>query len=100
MYEKSIDVLVMLLIGFGFLMVFVKKYGYSSVTATFLLVALSLPLYMLVRPYLWGSVSDLSITSISMLLFAEFAAASLLIAIGGPLGRINTSQYLLSLIHI
>ena len=95
MYEKSIDVMVMLLIGFGFLMVFVKKYGHSSVTATFLLVALSLPLYMLVRPYLWGSAAELSITSISMLLFAEFAAASLLIAIGGPLGRINTSQYLL-----
>jgi ammonium transporter Rh len=95
MYEKSIDVLVMLLIGFGFLMVFVKKYGYTSVTATFLLVALSLPVYMLVRPYLWGSAADLSITSISLLLFAEFAAASLLIAIGGPLGRINTSQYLL-----
>ena len=95
MYEKSIDILVMLLIGFGFLMVFVKKYGYTSVTATFLLVALSLPLYMLIRPYLWGSAAELSITSISMLLFAEFAAASLLIAIGGPLGRINTSQYLL-----
>ena len=95
MYEKSMDVLVMLLIGFGFLMVFVKKYGYTSVTATFLLVALSLPLYMLVRPYLWGSAAELSITSISMLLFAEFAAASLLIAIGGPLGRINTHQYLL-----
>jgi ammonium transporter Rh len=95
MYEKSVDVMVMLLIGFGFLMVFVKKYGYTSVTATFLLVALSLPLYMLLRPYLWGSAADLSVTSISMLLFAEFAAASLLIAIGGPLGRINTSQYLL-----
>lgn len=95
MYEKSMDILVMLLIGFGFLMVFVKKYGFSSVTATFLLVALSLPLYMLVRPYLWGISTDLSVTSISMLLFAEFAAASLLIAIGGPLGRINTNQYLL-----
>jgi ammonium transporter Rh len=95
MYEKSMDVLVMLLIGFGFLMVFVKKYGFSSVTATFLLVALSLPLYMLVRPYLWGFSADLSVTSISMLIFAEFAAASLLIAIGGPLGRINTHQYLL-----
>jgi hypothetical protein len=35
MYEKSIDIMVMLLIGFGFLMVFVKKYGYTSVTATF-----------------------------------------------------------------
>lgn len=87
--------LVMLLIGFGFLMVFVRKYGYTSITATYLLVALSLPLYMLLRPYLWGSAADLSITNISMLLFAEFAAASLLIAIGGPLGRINTSQYLL-----
>ena len=95
MYEKSMDILVMLLIGFGFLMVFVKKYGFSSLTATFLLVALSLPLYMLVRPYLWGISTDLSVTSISMLLFAEFAAASLLIAIGGPLGRISTHQYLL-----
>ena len=95
MYEKSVDIMVMLLIGFGFLMVFVKKYGYTSVTATFLLVALTLPLYMLFRPYLWGSASDLSIVNISMLLFAEFAAASLLIAIGGPLGRINTHQYLL-----
>jgi len=95
MYEKSVDIMVMLLIGFGFLMVFVKKYGYTSITATFLLVALTLPLYMLFRPYLWGSASDLSIVNISMLLFAEFAAASLLIAIGGPLGRINTYQYLL-----
>ena len=29
MYEKAVDVMVMLLIGFGFLMVFVKKYGYD-----------------------------------------------------------------------
>ena len=75
MYEKSIHILVMLLMGFGFLMVFVRKYGYTSITATYLAVALSLPLYMLIRPYLWGSVADLSIANISMLLFAEFAAA-------------------------
>jgi hypothetical protein len=28
MYEKAIHILAMLLMGFGFLMVFVKKYGY------------------------------------------------------------------------
>jgi ammonium transporter Rh len=95
MYEKSIHILVMLLMGFGFLMVFVRKYGYTSVTATYLAVALSLPLYMLIRPCLWGSAADISIANISMLLFAEFAAASLLIAIGGALGRINTAQYLI-----
>jgi ammonium transporter Rh len=50
---------------------------------------------MLIRPYLWGPSAEISISNISMLLFAEFAAASLLIAIGGPLGRINTPQYLL-----
>src|SRR4030066_689438 len=94
-YEKSIHILGMLMVGFGFLMVFVRKYGYPSVTATYLAVALSLPLYMLVRPYLWGSTADLTVANISMLLFAEFAAASLLIAIGGPLGRVKTSQYLL-----
>ena len=43
MYEKAIHVLAMLLMGFGFLMVFVKKYGYTSITATYLVVALSLP---------------------------------------------------------
>ena len=95
MYEKSIHILVMLLMGFGFLMVFVRKYGYTSVTVTYLAVALSLPLYMLIRPYLWGPAADISIANISMLLFAEFAAASLLIAIGGTLGRVNTHQYLL-----
>src|SRR3989337_2908576 len=95
MYEKSINILVMLMVGFGFLMVFVRKYGYTSITATYLAVSLSLPLYMLVRPYIWGSTADLTVANISMLLFAEFAAASLLIAMGGPLGRIKTSQYLL-----
>ncbi len=79
MYEKSIHIMVMLLMGFGFLMVFVRKYGYTSITATYLLVALSLPIYILIRPYLWGSVGDISITNISMLLYAEFAAASLLV---------------------
>lgn len=95
MYEKVIHILAMLLMGFGFLMVFAKKYCYTTLTSTYLLVALSIPLYMLIRPYLWGSSADLAITNISMLLFAEFAAASLLIAIGGPLCRVNTTQHLL-----
>src|SRR4030042_5991838 len=66
MYEKSIHILAMLLVGFGFLMMFVKKYGYTSITATYLVVALSIPLYMLIRPFLWGSTSEIAITSISM----------------------------------
>lgn len=37
-YNRAIHIMAMLLIGFGFLMVFVKKYGRSAITATFLLV--------------------------------------------------------------
>ena len=47
MYNRSIHIMAMLLVGFGFLMVFVKKYGRSAVTATYLLVSAAIPLYFL-----------------------------------------------------
>lgn len=89
-YEKSIHILAMLLVGFGFLMVFVRKHGFSSITATFLVVSVSLPLYMLIKSF-GGEMSALSIDTF---IFAEFAAASLLIAVGAPLGRLKMDQYL------
>lgn len=91
-YEKSIHVLAMLLVGFGFLMVFVRKHGFSSVTATFLVVSIALPLYMLIKSF---SGEEFSIVSIDSFILAEFAAASLLIAIGAPLGRLKMDQYIL-----
>jgi len=91
-YGRSIHILAMLLVGFGFLMVFVRKHGYSSITATFLAVSIALPLYMLVRSYGSGSFAA-SVINIDTLLLAEFAAASLLIAIGAPLGRLRMEQY-------
>ena len=47
-YNRAIHIMAMLLVGFGFLMVFVRKYGRSALTATFLLVSISLPLYMFI----------------------------------------------------
>jgi len=91
-YGRSIHILAMLLVGFGFLMVFVRKHGYSSITATFLAVSIALPLYMLIKSYGCGSFSA-SVIDIDTLLMAEFAAASLLIAIGAPLGRLRMEQY-------
>ncbi len=93
-YEKSIHILAMLLVGFGFLMVFVRKHGFSSITATFLVVSLSLPLYMLIKSF-GGEGFSLPVVSIDSFIFAEFAAASLLIAVGAPLGRLKMDQYLL-----
>ena len=46
-YNRAIHIMAMLLVGFGFLMVFVKKYGRSAITATYLLVSVAIPLYLL-----------------------------------------------------
>ena len=91
-YGRSIHILAMLLVGFGFLMVFVRKHGYSSITATFLVVSIALPMYMLIKSHGSGSFAA-SVINIDTLLMAEFAAASLLIAIGAPLGRLRMEQY-------
>lgn len=90
-YNRAIHIMAMLLLGFGFLMVFVKKYGRSALTATFLLVSVSLPLYL--------SIKGLGIFEakgeIEQFILAEFGAASLLIAAGALLGRIRMYQYLI-----
>jgi ammonium transporter Rh len=82
----------MLLLGFGFLMVFVRKYGRSALTATFLLVSIAIPLYYLKDSLgiFGGCDSD-----IERLILSEFAAAGLLICAGAVLGRLKMWQYLL-----
>lgn len=91
-YERAIHIMAMLLIGFGFLMVFIKKYGRSALTATFLLVSISIPLYFLIHTSgLFGE----SKSEIEELILAEFAAASLLIAAGAVLGRLKMFQYII-----
>ena len=90
-YNRAIHIMAMLLIGFGFLMVFVKKYGRSAITATFLLVSVSLPLYLAIKSMgIFGSHGE-----IEQFILAEFGAASLLIAAGAVLGRIKMYQYMI-----
>lgn len=93
-YERSIHILAMLLVGFGFLMVFVRNHGYTSLTATFLAVSIAIPMYMIIKSF-GGEDFAKSTISIDTLLYAEFAAASLLIAIGAPLGRLKMDQYII-----
>ncbi len=95
-YNFSINILAMLLVGFGFLMVFVRKYGYCATTGTYLVVAVGLPLYILLRSSgIFGEEHIIEASTIKALLFAEFAAASALIAMGAVLGRLRLYQYAL-----
>jgi len=57
------------------------------------MVSLAIPLYILIKSF-GGEHFAMETINIRTLLFAEFAAASLLIAIGAPLGRLSMDQYL------
>ncbi len=92
-YNYSIHILAMLLVGFGFLMVFVKKYGNSATTGTYLVVGVGIPFYLFLRSIGVISAEALSANSIHVLLLAEFACASGLIAMGAVLGRLRLYQY-------
>ncbi len=91
-YNRAIHIMAMLLVGFGFLMVFVKKYGRSTLTATFLLVSAAIPFYICINSSgLFGAAK----VGIERLILAEFAAASLLICAGAALGRLKMFQYII-----
>lgn len=92
-YNFSIHILAMLLVGFGFLMVFVKNYGYSATTGTYMVVAVGLPLYMLLRSMGIICAEPIAADSVKALLLAEFAAAAALISMGAILGRLRVYQY-------
>ena len=93
-YNFAISILAMLLLGFGFLMVFVKQNGFNALTGTYLIVASVLPLYLLIKGL--GIIGEpIGTSSIISLLLAEFAAASALIAMGAVLGKLKCWQYIL-----
>eukprot|EP00088_Acartia_fossae_P015848 TRINITY_DN18786_c0_g1_i5.p1 TRINITY_DN18786_c0_g1~~TRINITY_DN18786_c0_g1_i5.p1 ORF type:complete len:417 (-),score=126.76 TRINITY_DN18786_c0_g1_i5:216-1466(-) len=99
------DVHVMIFIGFGFLMTFLKKYGLSAVSLNMLLSALSIQWSILISGFLhphcqdptveWGECPEsrpwIDINIIS-LLSADFATAAVLISFGVVLGTTNPAQ--------
>lgn len=98
------DIMAMLLLGFGYLMTFLKHYGLGAVGFTMMLsvVAMELNIFveLLVR-FLYGlkgSDDDTSwpmSVSMATLIDAEFAAATLMITFGALIGRATPLQMLL-----
>lgn len=84
----------MMLIGFGFLMTFIKSYTWSTLAYTFFLNAVIVQLYLLFQPF-WHTVfhSDgvsfnIAITEKSFTA-ASYAVASMLIAFGAVIGKVG-----------
>jgi ammonium transporter Rh len=96
-YGMYMDVHVMIIVGFGFLMTFLRKYGYSSVGFNFLIAALVMQWHILcggfVHQIFAGSFHKIEV-DVTSLLLADFAAASVLITFGALLGKVTPLQLL------
>eukprot|EP00946_MAST-07B_sp_MAST-7B-sp1_P005013 g5013.t1 len=94
------DVHVMIFIGFGFLMTFLKKYGFSSVGYNFLISCLAIQWAMVCNGLLHDPIvkgkSGLPIKlGITDLITGDFAAGAVLISFGAVLGKTSPLQMLL-----
>eukprot|EP00301_Raphidiophrys_heterophryoidea_P003711 c11665_g1_i1.p1 GENE.c11665_g1_i1~~c11665_g1_i1.p1 ORF type:complete len:477 (+),score=144.21 c11665_g1_i1:354-1784(+) len=94
-YAMYQDVHVMIFVGFGFLMTFLRKYSYSAVGYNFVIAAMALQWAVLVIGF-WHGVADKSSEKIDInidfLVNADFCAAAVLITFGGILGKTNAFQ--------
>jgi len=97
-YGHFQDVHVMIFIGFGFLMTFLRKYGASAVSLNMLVAVFCIEWYIIGGGFVHklcegGDALENKITvNLVTLITADFAAACVLITFGGLLGKVSFQQ--------
>ncbi|KAM3861401.1 ammonium transporter Rh type A [Diretmus argenteus] len=94
LYPMFQDVHVMIFIGFGFLMTFLKRYGFSSVGVNLLLAAFGLQWGLLMQG-LWHLTDGKIKVNIFKIINADFSTATVLISFGAVLGKTSPVQLLI-----
>ncbi|XP_026234743.1 rh family, C glycoprotein a [Anabas testudineus] len=93
-YPSFQDVHVMIFVGFGFLMTFLKRYSFGAVGFTFLIAAFGLQWALLMQG--WFHSLDYStgkiLIGIENLINADFCCGGVLIAFGALLGKVSPVQ--------
>tara|TARA_B110000208_G_scaffold191644_1_gene259336 strand:- start:4887 stop:6002 length:1116 start_codon:yes stop_codon:yes gene_type:complete len=85
----------MILVGFGFLMTFLKKYSHSALGFNFYLSALTIQLSILINGFfhcLFQNNWHILLIDIESLISGDFAAGTILISFGALLGKTNLTQ--------
>ena len=92
------DVHVMIFIGFGYLMTFLKKYSFTSVGYTFFIGAFIIQYSILMNGLIHNIMNnhhDKIYLSIESLITGDFAAGAVLISFGALLGKVSLNQLLI-----
>ncbi|NXE35939.1 RHAG protein, partial [Ptilorrhoa leucosticta] len=94
LYPHFQDVHVMIFVGFGFLMTFLKKYGFSSVGFNMLIAAFGLQWGILMQGF-WHMRGGKIHVDIESMINADFSTATALISFGALLGKTSPIQMLI-----
>ncbi|VDO90888.1 unnamed protein product [Haemonchus placei] len=91
------DTHVMIFIGFGFLMTFLKRYGFSAVSVNLLLASFTIEWSIIVNGFLSEEFAKEGKFSVGVaeLLSGDFTAAIILISMGAMLGKLSPTQYII-----
>lgn len=94
-YPSFQDVHVMIFIGFGFLMTFLQRYGFSSVGFNFLIAAFALQWATLMQGFFHGMHGGKIHIGVESMINADFCTGSVLISFGAVLGKTSPVQLLI-----
>ncbi|XP_049639899.1 ammonium transporter Rh type C [Suncus etruscus] len=94
-YPSFQDVNAMIFVGFGFLMTFLHRYGYSAVGFNFLLAAFGIQWALLVQGWLHSFENGHILLGVENLINADFCVGSVCVAFGAVLGKVSPLQLLL-----
>lgn len=91
LYNNYIGVSLMMFIGFGYLMTFLRWYGVGAVGLTMLVTVLGVEVSLLCEPLL-ADTAKAVVVDMMGLLNANFAVAAFLISFGGLIGKVGPAQ--------
>lgn len=94
--QVFMDVHTMMFIGFGFLMAFLKRYGYSALGFNFIVAAFVLEWSLIIEGWIEMIIEKEDHFNITLtnLLISDFSAAAVLISFGAVIGKLSLSQLL------
>ncbi|XP_006198521.2 ammonium transporter Rh type C [Vicugna pacos] len=94
-YPSFQDVHVMIFVGFGFLMTFLQRYGFSAVGFNFLLAAFGIQWALLMQGWLNSFEGNYILVGVENLINADFCVGSVCVAFGAVLGKVSPVQLLI-----
>ncbi|GMR58197.1 hypothetical protein PMAYCL1PPCAC_28392, partial [Pristionchus mayeri] len=99
-YPNFADTHMMIFVGFGFLMTFLKRYGFSAIAMNMLCACVTIEWAVLVRGFMSEGYAKTGYIqlNIEQFLKADYCAANNLISLGVMLGKLSPIQYVIMIL--